>query len=222
MSLLELEKVRKSFRSGTERLVVLDDVSLSIDSGQSVVIGGESGSGKSTLLNLIAGLESVDAGSIRFDGNPLESGDEARLSAFRSTRLGLVFQFHYLLKDFSALENVMLPAFLAGVPRAAATERAEELLAEVGLSERLSHFPSQLSGGERQRAAVARALINDPDLILADEPTGNLDELNSRRIEESLFMLASEHGTSLIVVTHDRRLFERGDFHYVLRQGRLE
>jgi ABC-type lipoprotein export system ATPase subunit len=207
-------------------LTVLDNVSFALEGGGRVAVTGESGSGKSTLLSLIGGLDVPDAGSIAVDGSHVESLDEAALTRYRSEVVGLVFQFHHLLQDFSALENVMLPALMvASGPSAAARRRVEEraagLLADVGLGDRRAHAPAQLSGGERQRVALARALINEPRLILADEPTGNLDERNSRLVEETLFALVEDHGRSLILVTHNRDLARRTGRTLVLEDGCL-
>ncbi len=221
MAVVELKAVSKSFQSGESLLTVLDNVDLTVNEGEVVVVRGSSGSGKSTLLNLIGGLDTPSSGDIEACGYAVSKLGERDLTEFRASRLGFVFQFHYLLKDFTATENVMMPAFMRGMPRAEATERAQALLAEVGLSERQTHYPTQLSGGERQRAALARALINEPPLLLADEPTGNLDAENSLRVEEQLLELVRRHGTSLIIVTHDDRLATRGDRTLTLERGAL-
>lgn len=211
MNMVELRGVGKEYASGPHVLHVLNDISLSVPAETVTVIAGASGSGKSTLLNLIGGLDRVTEGSITAAGSQLDTMSESQLTAFRRDVLGFVFQFHYLLRDLSAVENVMIPAFMAGEPRSAATERARGLLDEVGLSDRLEHYPSQLSGGERQRVAIARALINNPRLVLADEPTGNLDAANSDAVEELLIKLVRNHGTTLIIVTHDTELAGIGD-----------
>jgi lipoprotein-releasing system ATP-binding protein len=220
-TILKLSHVAKTFVTGAEELHILTDVNLNVDAGQTVVITGESGSGKSTLLNLIGGLDTPTAGSIEAGGYRVDSLPEGRLTRYRSSVVGLVFQFHFLLKDFTAVENVMMPAFMTGLTREEATRRAEQLLDDVGLSGRTGHFPTQLSGGERQRVAVARALINNPDIILADEPTGNLDEGNSRTVENILFDLVHEYGKTLVLVTHDEGLAERGEHHMHLVHGRV-
>jgi lipoprotein-releasing system ATP-binding protein len=220
-AVLDVRGVKKVFRSGNEDLVVFEEVSFSVPQGRTAVIVGESGSGKTTLLNLIGALDSCTAGRIVFNGFDITAQREENLIEFRSRQLGFIFQFHYLLKDLTALENVLVPALIARQPRARAGRRAQELLAQVGLTARSGHYPVQLSGGERQRVAVARALMNDPRLILADEPTGNLDERNSRAIQELLFELVRSYGKSMILVTHAAGLSERGDEHFLLEHRRL-
>jgi lipoprotein-releasing system ATP-binding protein len=218
---LEVQGVKKVFRSGQEDLVVFEEVSFIVPQGSTAVIRGESGSGKTTLLNLIGALDSCTAGRIVFAGLDITDQREENLIEFRSRQLGFIFQFHYLLKDFTALENVLIPALIARVPSAQAKRQAQELLAQVGLRGRSDHYPVQLSGGERQRVAVARALMNDPYLILADEPTGNLDERNSRAIQQLLFELVRRFGKSMILVTHAPDFARLGDEHYLLEHRRL-
>jgi lipoprotein-releasing system ATP-binding protein len=207
--LLLVEGVEKTFITGPEELTVLRTISLRLEPGEILSITGESGSGKTTLLSLIAGLDLPTRGRIRCAGYEVSRLNENELTEYRSRRIGLIFQLHYLLKDFTAIENVMLPGYMAGMSRTEATKRAAELLDQVNMGPRANHYPLQLSGGERQRVAVARSLINEPQLILADEPTGNLDERNSRVVEELLFSLVRAHQTSLIVVTHDLGLAHR-------------
>lgn len=219
MTVLEVRGLRKTYASRSESLTVLRDVSFSLEEGRTVVVSGQSGCGKTTLLNLIGGLDRPTGGTIHVAGREIAGLGEEELGWFRNRYLGLVFQFHYLLKDFSALENVMMPARIAGSPTPAARARARRLLEDVGLGDRLSHFPFELSGGERQRVAVARALMNDPSLILADEPTGNLDEQNSRIVAEMLFDLVGRYGKSMVLVTHELDLLGRGDEHLVLESG---
>ena len=221
MSLVTLRGVSKLFESGTSLLTVLDGIDLELEAGEITTISGSSGSGKSTLLNLVGGLDRPTTGEIIACEYTVHSLPEAALTAYRARSLGFVFQFHYLLKDFTALENVMLPAFLLGVTRSAATKRARRLLDEVGLADRTDHYPSQLSGGERQRAALARALVNEPPLLLADEPTGNLDAENSRRVEGILVELVRSHGSTLVIVTHDERLAALGERRLRLDRGVL-
>ncbi len=219
---VSLSHVAKIFRSEAEELRILKDVNLELASGRTMAITGESGCGKSTLLSIIGGLDRASSGTSRCGGYELESLDEAGLTEYRRRHLGFVFQFHYLLKDFTALENIMLAGLMNGMRRSAAKERARSLLADVGLEPRSSHYPNQLSGGERQRAAVARALMNDPQLILADEPTGNLDEGNAQMIFELLFGLVTRYGKTLILVTHDRILAGRCQDRYLLHEGELK
>lgn len=219
--IVAMEHIGKRFTSGQEEVAVLHDINLTVRSGEVVTISGESGSGKSTLLNILGGLELPSAGTVRSAGYRVDELSEHQLTRYRNSILGLVFQFHYLLRDFTAEENVMLPAFMAGTIRKRAVERAQALLESVRLADRRGHFPTQLSGGERQRVAVARALVNDPQLILADEPTGNLDENHSQEVEGILFDLVREVGTTLILVTHDQRLAARGNRRYRLEHGVL-
>jgi lipoprotein-releasing system ATP-binding protein len=186
-----------------------------------VAVTGTSGSGKSTLLNILGGLDRSDSGSVVVGGLEISGLSESALSSYRSRRVGFIFQFHYLLKDFTALENVMLPAYIAGAKKKDALEKARILLGDVRLDDRIHHYPSQLSGGERQRVAVARSLVNDPDMILADEPTGNLDAQNSAMVAELLYAGAGKWGKTLIVVTHDTAVAERAAFRYTLEGGIL-
>jgi lipoprotein-releasing system ATP-binding protein len=221
MNALELREVTKVFSNGNERLTVLNNISLTVPEGSITVITGESGSGKSTLLNLVGGLDLPTQGSIYSMGYQVDSMSETELTEYRSKRLGLIFQFHYLLKDFTALENIMLPALIAGKTKRDAREMALELISAVDLLDRKNHYPTQLSGGERQRTAVARSLINDPGLILADEPTGNLDERNSRSVESLLFQLVRSYGKTLALVTHDAAVAASGDLRFHLERGSI-
>ena len=219
---VKIEGLEKTFSSSSSNLTILNNLNMTVESGSKVIILGASGSGKSTLLNIIGGLDSATSGSVCVGPYKVGSMNEAELTEYRSKYLGFIFQFHYLLKDFTALENVFLPAYMAGVPKKTAVEKAKELLCEVGLKDRFEHLPSQLSGGERQRAAVARALINDPELILADEPTGNLDPDNARLISDILFNMVEKYKKTLLLVTHDTKLSSRGDVCYTINEGRLE
>jgi lipoprotein-releasing system ATP-binding protein len=218
---LLLESVCKSFVSTGEKLTILDNLDLRIESSSKTVIVGESGCGKSTLLNIIGGLETPTSGNVNAGPFSVQSLDEKALTLYRGTFLGLVFQFHYLLKDFTALENVMLPAYMAGVKKKEATDRARALLVDLKLEQRIHHYPSQMSGGERQRAAVARSLVNNPSLVLADEPTGNLDPANAETVKELLFSVVSRYRHTLVLVTHDLGIASLADSCYRLTGGRL-
>jgi lipoprotein-releasing system ATP-binding protein len=219
--IVDVKELVKNYPSGNETLHILRSLSFSLERGASLSIMGSSGSGKSTLLNILGGLDHFDGGTAVIAGKDLRRLTEKNLAAYRRANVGFIFQFHYLLKDFTALENVMLPAYIAGVARKEATEKARALLDEVRLGERLSHYPAKLSGGERQRVAVARALVNAPDLILADEPTGNLDSENSEIIADLLYQSAEKHNTTLIVVTHDAHIAARARRRFRLEHGLL-
>lgn len=219
--ILVLNNVSKTFQSEADSIRILDNLQLTVEQPTKISVIGESGSGKSTFLNIIGGLETADSGEINAGGYELHRLDESGLTEYRRFYLGFIFQFHYLLKDFTALENVMLPALIAGGRRKAVKEKALSLLHDVKLENRLSHFPAQLSGGERQRAAVARALINDPSLILADEPTGNLDPANAHSVQDLLFSIADKHRKTLIIVTHDHGIAANTEECYRLEHGSL-
>jgi lipoprotein-releasing system ATP-binding protein len=195
--------VRKSYRDAGREVEVLRGVDLTVEPAELVAIVGPSGSGKSTLLHLLGALDRPDAGTIALEGQRLDGLDENRLADLRNRRLGFVFQFHQLLPDFTALENVMMPGRIAGQAGAVTRRRAEELLDEVGLRDRASHFPSQLSGGERQRVALCRALLLEPPILLADEPTGNLDPASGEQVLERLLDLRARHRTTAVLVTHN-------------------
>jgi len=219
--LIRLTDIVKNYVSGTETLHILKGVNFEIEEGTSVSISGQSGSGKSTFLNIIGGLDKTDEGSVFIGNDEITSLSEKELSLYRSKKIGFIFQFHYLLKDFTALENIMLPAYIAGIKKKDAMEMARSLLADVNLEDRGGHFPSQLSGGERQRVAVARSMVNDPALILADEPTGNLDPQNSEIVARLLYEGAQKRDKTLIVVTHDKKVASRALIHLVLENGQL-
>ncbi|WP_318659508.1 ABC transporter ATP-binding protein [Treponema sp.] len=220
-NIVEIRNLEKVYVSKGETLTVLKDLNLDIPEGKKITIVGQSGNGKSTLLNIISGIDSATAGTIKVGDRDLEKMTESELCQYRSKFIGLVFQFHYLLKDFSALENVFLPAYMAGMNKKEAMEKALALLDDAGLSDRINHLPSELSGGERQRVAVARALINDPKLILADEPTGNLDPENAALIGNLLFSVAEKYNKSLVLVTHDMELAKKGDIIYRIKDKKL-
>ncbi len=202
-------------------LDVLSGVDLEVERGEVAAIVGASGSGKSTLLHLLGALDQPTAGEIRLDGTAYAELDAAAAAALRNRRLGFVFQYHHLLREFSALENVMMPLRIAGWEARRARTRAGELLAAVGLEGRSTHRPAALSGGEQQRCAIARALVHRPDLVLADEPTGNLDHGNGVMVSDLFFALARELNTAVVIVTHNEQLAQRADRVLVLEDGRL-
>ncbi|ATG73092.1 ABC transporter [Zobellella denitrificans] len=205
---------------GDTSLTILQGIGLEVKPGQSLALVGASGSGKSTLLGLLAGLDIASEGDIEIRGQSLAALDEEQRALLRARHIGFVFQSFLLLPTLTALENVMLPAELQG--RSQCRERALQLLAQVGLAERVRHFPSQLSGGEQQRVAIARAFMTEPDILLADEPTGNLDHHTGAQIIELLFRLNREHGTTLVIVTHDEALAGRCERRLLMSAGRLE
>ncbi len=211
-SVITAAGVRKNYVGGDgSTLEVLLGVDLVVRAGEAVAIIGESGSGKSTLLHILGGLDRPTGGEVWIGDERLGEIDEDRLSTIRNESIGFVFQFHHLLREFTVLENVMMPQLIAGRSPAEATERAMELLGQVGLQRRAEHRPTQLSGGEQQRAAVARALANQPLALLADEPSGNLDPGTSERLHDLLFGISAEHGTAMILVTHNMQIATRSD-----------
>jgi putative ABC transport system ATP-binding protein len=216
--MIELRDVSKTVTSGTEPLTILHPLSLQIPHGQFVAIVGPSGSGKSTLLGLIAGLDAPSSGQVLIDNVDITRLDEDSLARLRGEKVGFVFQFFHLIPSLTAYENVAVPMEIAGAPDPRA--RAEQLLEEVGLTGRSHHYPSQLSGGEQQRVALARALANDPPIVLADEPTGNLDSANGRHIMALLRTIHARRGTTIVLVTHDAELAAMADARIVLRDGR--
>jgi lipoprotein-releasing system ATP-binding protein len=221
-AILEAQSLRKLYRGGDGAPIeVLSGVDLGVGRGEFVAIVGASGSGKSTLLHLLGALDAPTSGTVRLDGLAYGEQTPEQLAAVRNRKIGFVFQFHHLLREFTAQENVMMPLLIAGESEERARSRAEELLAAVGLAGRMSHRPSALSGGEQQRAAVARALATDPLVVLADEPSGNLDHGNSERLHELFARLAREFETALVVVTHNRLLAARADRVLSLDGGRL-
>ncbi len=208
---LEARGLGKVFRTGQRELEILQHLALSLQPGESVAIVGTSGVGKSTLLHLLGGLDQPSAGSIWLAGHQLNACSERERGDLRNRHLGFIYQFHHLLPEFTALENVSMPLLIRGMSPAEIKPMASDLLQQVGLGERLSHKPSELSGGERQRAAVARAMVGMPACIIADEPTGNLDEATAARVFDVLLQLRQRHNTALLFATHDRRLAARAD-----------
>jgi predicted ABC-type transport system involved in lysophospholipase L1 biosynthesis ATPase subunit len=220
-ALLQAEGIHKAYRSGDRDISVLHGLSLTLASRETVSVAGESGSGKSTLLNILAGIEVPDRGTVTWKGAPIGTLEDPRLPAQRARFLGFVFQSYYLVPELNTLENVLLAARIAGQPMREARERARDLLVETGLGDRLQSRPEHLSGGERQRAALARALINSPEVLLADEPTGNLDERTAGRVMEMLLETARRHHTGLILVTHNPHFAGLTGRQLVLEEGQL-
>ena len=218
---LECRGIVRRFREGNSTLEVLGGVDLTVGPGERVAIIGASGSGKTTLLQIMGGLDDPDAGEVIVHGEPMRGGSEVSKGELRNRYIGFVYQFHHLLPEFTAAENVAMPLLIRRVPRPEALERAREVLSRVGLGERLTHKPGELSGGERQRAAVARALITRPQLVLADEPTGNLDAGNGEHVLGLMLELNEELHTSLVIVTHDHSIADRMDRVLELEGGRL-
>ena len=206
--IVRINGLEKTYKTSSETLTILKDLNMNVKRGTKCVIVGKR-------------LDTASSGTVEIDGEMISSLGEDELTDYRQKFLGLIFQFHYLLKDFTALENVFLPSYMAGVSKKEAMEKAHALLCDVGLSDRTDHLPSELSGGERQRVAVARSLINDPELILADEPTGNLDPANAAVIGDLLFSMADKYKKTLILVTHDMNLAAKGDLRLFLKNGAL-
>ncbi|OHD62361.1 MAG: hypothetical protein A2096_11685 [Spirochaetes bacterium GWF1_41_5] len=219
-NMLNALKITKSFLKNQNKLVILNQADFKADQGDFISITGESGCGKSTFLNLIGGLDRPDCGTINLLGNNIAVLNEKKLAQIRCRSIGFVFQAHNLLSEFSALENVMLPGMIAGLKQKNAVRRASELLTEIGLAERMHHKSGELSGGEQQRVAVARAIMNNPPLLLADEPTGNLDETNSRIITD-IFLHLNKKGTTVIIATHSPALAKSADIRYCLKNQNL-
>lgn len=215
--MIEIRNIKKSFGS----LEVLKGIDLDIEKGKIVSIVGPSGAGKTTLLQIMGTLDKADSGSVIIDGIDVSKLSDAKRSAFRNKHMGFVFQFHQLLPEFTALENVMMPALIGGTSRREAKRRAEELLAFMGLSDRASHKPNELSGGEKQRVAVARALVNTPDVVFADEPSGSLDTQNKQELHRLFFDLRDQMGQTFVIVTHDEQLADLADRKISMKDGQI-
>ena len=218
---IQAEALAKTYAEGKMHTPVFDGLELAVHAGETVAIVGASGAGKSTLLHLLGGLDTPTSGEVYVTGQKMSALSDGARGQLRNRALGFIYQFHHLLPEFTALENVMMPVLLGGADVAAATQRAKALLGQVGLGHRIEHKPGELSGGERQRAAVARALVNQPACVLGDEPTGNLDEKTAATVFELMLELNRAQKTSLVLVTHDRRLARRLDRVLELHEGKL-
>ena len=219
--MIRLENLSKTYVKDGNRIEVLKGLNLAISQGDSLAILGVSGAGKSTLINILGTLDHPTSGTLLFDDVNVSSWSEERLAEFRNSRIGYVFQFHNLLPEFTSLENTMMPALISGASRKKASERAERILLEVGLGDRMIHRPGELSGGEQQRVAVARALIMEPEVLLADEPTGNLDRTTGKKIEDILITLNRTKNITLVVVTHNKALADRMSRCISLQDGKM-
>jgi lipoprotein-releasing system ATP-binding protein len=219
--MIQVKNLQKTFLKDGHRIEVLKGLDFEIVEGQSLAVAGVSGAGKSTLIHIIGTFDHPTSGNVLFDGVDVFTWPEKRLAAFRNRKIGFVFQFHNLLPEFTALENAMMPALIQRIPIGEAKRRAAAILGEVGLGDRITHKPGELSGGEQQRVALARALILEPEILLADEPTGNLDTETGKKIEDILLALNRTRGITLIVVTHNPSLADRMSQHIGLRDGRI-
>ncbi len=220
-NVLSCYKLYKSFKQGGVELNILNGIDFQVAPGETVSITGSSGSGKSTLLHLLAGLDKATSGEIIINGNDFSKLNDNQICAIRNQNLGFIYQFHHLLPEFTALENVLMPIMIGGYISEAKRNHALELLNRLGLSKRTKHFPGQLSGGERQRVAIARAVVNNPSIVFADEPTGNLDNQTSNHVLEIFFKLQEELKTSLVIVTHDNEIAAKALKRYRLQDGKL-
>lgn len=219
--LIECVNLSKSYQDGKVQTDVLKNISFSMQPGELMAIVGSSGSGKSTLLHLLGGLDEPSSGEVKFQNQSLTQMSSAQKAMLRNQKLGFIYQFHHLLPDFTALENIAMPLLIGGASVKEATQRASEMLQAVGLAKRAQHRPSELSGGERQRVAIGRALVNNPDLVMADEPTGNLDQTTAATIFELLIELNQRQGTAFLVVTHDMNLAQQLGHRREMRDGQL-
>ncbi len=218
---IDITNLTKSFTKDSRKIEVLKGLNLNVASGESVALLGVSGAGKSTLIHILGTLDRPTSGTVLFDGLDVFKWEEKKIAHFRNRKIGFVFQFFNLLPEFTSLENTMMPALIGGLPQRMARERAEIILNDVGLGDRINHKPGELSGGEQQRVAVARALIMEPDVILADEPTGNLDRSTAKKIEDTLVNLSKTKKVTLIIVTHNKSLADRTSRNIGLSDGRI-
>jgi len=219
--MISIHRLNKTFIKDGSKIEVLRDLDLDVARGESVAVVGVSGAGKSTLIHILGTLDRPTSGEVLIDGQNVFEWNETNLAAFRNRMIGFVFQFHHLLPEFSSLENTMMPALIGGVAKNEARQRAEKVLTEVGLADRMTHKPGELSGGEQQRVAVARAIMMEPEIILADEPTGNLDTETGKKIEDILLALNRDRGITLIVVTHNHALAQRMSRSIGLQDGKI-
>jgi putative ABC transport system ATP-binding protein len=221
-NIIDIAGVRKIYKMGNEKIVALDNITLSVDSGEFVCLLGTSGCGKSTLLNVMAGLEKTTKGTIIIKGYPVHKMNEKQLTQFRQKHIGFVFQSYNLLPTLTALENVTLPLIFKGLPRALRNKKAREALKSVGLGERLNHKPSEMSGGQQQRTSIARAFVGNPEIIFADEPTGNLDTKTTAEIMDLITSIARDNNQTLVIVTHDTEISTCADRIMYMRDGNIE
>lgn len=219
--LLNITSLTKTYHSGEETISVLQNIDFFLENNQKASIMGSSGTGKSTLLNLIASIDKPTSGKIEVEGKDISSFKENELNEYRNKTIGLIFQSHYLIDDFTVCQNIYFPAIISGVKKNIAIEKAKELLFEIGLDSKANKYPLLLSGGERQRVAFLRAIINNPKLLLADEPTGNLDSKNRDLLIDIIFKMCSKYKSSLILVTHDKEIFSMTEKRYTLLEGKL-
>lgn len=220
-AMIDVQHLSKKYQTGSSELSVLNDLSFQIKKGEAVCLLGASGAGKSTLLQILGTLDRPSEGRVFFKGDDIFKMSDEELAQFRNSKMGFVFQFHHLIQELTALENVMLPALIAGEPKSAVTDEALKWLDFMGLKDRAEHYPSQLSGGELQRVAIARALIRKPEILFADEPTGNLDSANSQKIQDLFFELRNKLGITLVVVTHDLAFAAKFPRVFKVKDGRF-
>ncbi len=221
-NVIKCKNIRYSYHDGNRETPILSNLNFEVSQGESIAILGQSGCGKSTLLNLIGGIDKPSSGEVYIGNNDLATLNEEKITELRAKSLGFVYQFHHLLKDFSAIENIAMPLLIQGINKETCIKKASQITKTIGLEHRENHLPSELSGGERQRVAIARAIISNPSCLLADEPTGNLDAKNASSVLELLINLNQQHGSSLIIVTHDEKIATKMDRVLVLEGGHLK